>query len=189
MGGALVAAIAFAFGGCNALRTGQVISLAYLPSLANARTLERSSWRAGMAFGALAGLMAVGRDQVALLSLYVLAGFVLAYWVSGERPFLRLRVSIKPLAVAGASAVLVAAIPVIMSALLAARSNRPEISFASAAGGSIHPVHLLQFVFADLFGAMDPKIEYWAPQSLIWDAAWVANLSLQNMGLVYAGAR
>ena len=59
-----------------------------------------------------------------------------------------------------------------ISKLLAARSNRPEISFASAAGGSIHPVHLLQFAFADLFGAMDPDIEYWAPQSPIWDAAW-----------------
>ena len=77
-----------------------------------------------------------------------------------------------------------------MTALLAARSNRPEVSFASAAAGSIHPVHLLQFVFADLFGAMDPKIEYWAPQSAIWDAAWGwPGLYLsQNMGLVYAGA-
>jgi hypothetical protein len=217
MGGALVAAIAFALGGAASARlqhTGQVISLAYLPIALwlLARTLERSSWRAGVAFGALAGLMAIGRDQVALLSLYVLAGFVLAYWASarsqhqpaktgvsaltsstryaGERPFLRLRASIKPLAAAGVSATLVAAIPVVMSALLAARSNRPEISFASAAGGSIHPVHLLQFPFADLFGAMDPKIEYWAPQSLIWDAAWGwPGLYLsQNMGLVYAGA-
>jgi hypothetical protein len=195
MGGALVAAMAFALGGAANARlqhTGQVVSLAYLPIALwlLARTLERSSWRAGVAFGALAGLMAIGRDQVALLSLYVLAGFVLAFWVMGERPFLRLRASTKPLAAAGASAVLVAAIPVIMSALLAARSNRPEISFASAAGGSIHPVHLLHFVFADLFGAMDPKIEYWAPQSLIWDAAWGwPGLYLsQNMGLLYAGA-
>jgi hypothetical protein len=207
MGGALVAAMAFALGGAANARlqhTSQVISLVYLPIALwlLARTLERSSWRAGLAFGALAGLMAIGRDQVALLSLYVLAGFVLAYWVTplpnpppftGEGrvgAFARLRASIKPLAAAGVSATIVAAIPVIMSALLAARSNRPEISFASAAGGSIHPVHLLQFAFADLFGAMDPKIEYWAPQSLIWDAAWGwPGLYLsQNMGLVYAGA-
>src|SRR5262249_56659337 len=58
------------------------------------------------------------------------------------------------------------------------------------AGGSIHPVHLLQFAFADLFGAMDPNVEYWAPQSPIWDAAWGwPGLYLsQNMPLVYAGA-
>ena len=195
MGGALVAAMAFALGGAANARlqhTGQVISLAYLPLALwlIARTLERTSWRAGVAAGVICGLMAIGRDQVALLSLYVVAGFVLAFWVTGERPLARARASIKPLAAAGVSAALVAAIPVIMSALLAARSNRPEVSFASAAGGSIHPVHLLQFAFADLFGAMDPKIEYWAPQSLIWDAAWGwPGLYLsQNMGLVYAGA-
>jgi hypothetical protein len=100
------------------------------------------------------------------------------------------RASIAPLAAAGVSATLVAAVPVILTTLLAARSNRPEIGYAAAAGGSIHPVHLMQFAFADLFGAMDPTIEYWAPQSTIWDAAWGSpGLYLsQNMGMVYAGA-
>ena len=194
-GGALVAALAFALGGSASARiqhTVQVVSLAYLPFALwlVARALERSSWRAGLAAGAVGGLMAIGRDQVALLSLYVLAGFVLAHWVASEQPLARVRASIKPLAAAAVSASFIGAIPIIMTTLLAARSNRPEISFASAAGGSIHPVHLLQFTFADLFGAMDPNIEYWAPQSLIWDAAWGwPGLYLsQNMGLVYAGA-
>jgi hypothetical protein len=201
-GGALVAALAFAFGGAASARlqhTVQVISLSYLPLVLwlAARALERASWRAGIAAGVLAGLLALGRDQVALLSLYVLAGFVLAYWLGplaepgGERLALaRLRASLRPLAAAGVSAVLVAAVPVMMTMLLAARSNRPEIDFASAAGGSIHPVHLLQLAFADLFGAMNPSIEYWAPQSSIWDAAWGSpGLYLSpNMGLVYAGA-
>lgn len=194
-GGALVAAMAFALGGSASARiqhTSQVISLAYLPLALwlLARALERSSWRAGLAAGAIAGLMAVGRDQVALLSLYVLAGFVLAHWIEGGRPLARLRESIKPLFAAAASASIIAAVPIMMTMLLAARSNRPEISFASAAGGSLHPVHLLQFAFADLFGAMNPDIEYWAPQSSIWDAAWGSpGLYLsQNMGLVYAGA-
>jgi hypothetical protein len=206
VGGALVAAMAFALGGAANARlqhTGQVISLTYLPLILwlLARALERASiarrrralppsWRAGLAAGVLAGLMAIGRDQVALLSLYVLAGFVLAYWLTGEDPLTRLRASIKPLAAVSVSAMLVAAVPVIMSALLAARSNRPEVSFASAAGGSIHPVHLMQLAFADLYGAMDPNVEYWAPQSSIWDAAWGwPGLYLsQNMGLLYAGA-
>ena len=90
-GGAVVAALAFALGGAANARmqhTGQVISLVYLPLTLwlLARALERSSWRAGLAAGALGGLMAIGRDQVALLSLYVLAGFVLAHWLTGERP-------------------------------------------------------------------------------------------------------
>jgi len=194
-GGALVAAMAFALGGSASARiqhAGQVVSLAYLPLALwlVARALERSSWRTGLAAGAVGGLMAVGRDQVALLSLYVLAGFVLAHWAAGKAPLAPMRASIKPLAAAAVSGSLIAAVPIIMTVLLAARSNRPEISFAAAAGGSIHPVHLLQFAFADLFGAMDPNVEYWAPQSLIWDAAWGwPGLYLsQNMPLVYAGA-
>src|SRR5215470_10638556 len=108
MGGALVAAMAFALGGSANARiqhTGQVISLTYLPIALwlLARTLERSSWRAGIAAGVVCGLMAIGRDQVALLSLYVLAGFVLAYWLSGEHLLARMRASIAPLAAVGAS--------------------------------------------------------------------------------------
>ncbi len=195
LGGALMAALAFALGGAANARmqhTIQVVSLAYLPLALwlTARALERSSWRAGLGAGVLAGLIALGRDQVALLSLYVLAGFVLWHWLSGAAPLSRLRASITPLAAAGASAAAIAAVPVLMTMLLAERSNRPEIGFAAAAAGSLHPVHLLQFAFADLYGAMDPKIEYWAPESPIWDAAWGSpGLYLsQNMGLVYAGA-
>ena len=194
-GGALVAALAFALGGAASARiqhTGQVVSLVYLALTLwlLARALDRSSWRAGVAAGVVGGLMAIDRDQVALLSLYVLAGYVLAHWLSGEKPFERIRASVKPLAAGAVAGILVAAVPVLMTTLLAARSNRPEVSFDSAAGGSIHPVHLLQFPFADLFGAMNPQIEYWAPQSPIWDAAWGwPGLYLsQNMGLVYAGA-
>jgi hypothetical protein len=194
-GGALVAAMAFALGGSANARmqhTVQIVSLAFLPLALwlTARALERSSWRAGIGAGVLAGLLAVGRDQVALLSLYVLAGFMLAHWMTGEGRLARVRASIKPLAAIGVTATVVAAIPVIMTALLAARSNRPEIGYASAVAGSLHPVHLLQFAFADLFGAMDPKVDYWAPESLIWDAAWGSpGLYLsQNMGLLYAGA-
>ena len=194
-GGALVAAMSFALGGAANARlqhTGQVISLTYLPMMLwlLERALERSSWRAGIAAGILGGLMAIGRDQVALLSLYVLAGFVVAHWLEGPAPLASLRASLRPLVAAATSGAVVAAVPVVMSVLLAARSNRPEVSYASAAAGSIHPVHLMQFAFADLFGAMDPDIEYWAPQSTIWDAAWGwPGLYLsQNMGLVYAGA-
>ena len=63
-GGALVAAMAFALGGSANARiqhTGQVISLAYLPLALwlLSRALERSSWRAGLAAGVIAGLMAI----------------------------------------------------------------------------------------------------------------------------------
>src|SRR5262249_54081487 len=122
-GGALVAAMAFALGGSASARiqhTGQIVSLAYLPLALwlGGRALGRSSWRVGLAAGAVGGLMAIGRDQVALLSLYVLAGFVLAHWVADEAPLARVRASIKPLAAAAVSGSLIAAVPIIMTTLL-----------------------------------------------------------------------
>ena len=83
--GALVAALAFAFGGSASARLqhiGQVISLAYLPIalFLLSRALDRSSWRYGALAGVAAALIVTGRDQVALLEIYVLAGFVLAHW-------------------------------------------------------------------------------------------------------------
>ena len=60
VGGALVAAIAFAFGGSAASRiqhVGQIESLVFLPLAlwVLMRALERSSWRAGAAAGLFAG--------------------------------------------------------------------------------------------------------------------------------------
>ena len=194
-GGAMVAAMAFAFGGAASARiqhTVEVVSLCWLPlSLwLVARALERPSWRAGLAAGLVVGLLALGRDQVALLSLYVVAGFVVAHWMTGARRLARMRASLLSLGAAAITAGIIAAFPIITSALLAARSNRPAIGYNSAAAGSLHPVHLMQFVFADLYGAMSANQNYWAPQSSIWDAAWgPPGLYLsQNMGLLYAGA-
>ena len=60
VGGALVAALAFAFGGSAASRiqhVGQIESLVFLPLALwmLARALERSSWRAGVGAGVFAG--------------------------------------------------------------------------------------------------------------------------------------
>src|ERR1700756_885470 len=104
VGGALVAALAFVFGGAAASRIqhiGEVLSLSYLPLALwlLARALERASWRYGALAGILGGLIAGGRDQVALLALYLLAGMVIAYW-AGANARARLHASIKPLAAA-----------------------------------------------------------------------------------------
>lgn len=193
--GALVAALAFAFGGSANSRlqhTGQIISLVYLPLTLwmLSRALERSSWRAGLMAGLFGGLLASGRDQVALVSLYVLVGFVVYHWFEGDDWRKRMHAGLKPLAACGLVGLLIAALPVTLTALLAERSNRPEIGWALAGQGSLHPADLLTLVFADLYGAMDPVVEYWGPATSSWKAALGgADLSLaQNMGLIYAGA-
>ena len=71
VGGALVAALAFAFGGSAASRIqhiGQIESLVFLPLTLwlLARALERSSWRAGAGAGVFAAFIVLGRDQVSL---------------------------------------------------------------------------------------------------------------------------
>ena len=192
--GALVAALAFAFGGSASARlqhTGQVISLAYLPIALwlLARALDRSSWRWGALAGAAAALIVLGRDQVALLEVYVLAGFVLAHWC-GAGFLARLRASVRPLLAGGVAGALIVVLPVLLTELLALDSNRPEFSFVEAGRGSLHWTHLLSLAFADLFGAMDPKVDFWGAGGYAWNERFgMADLFLaQNMGLLYAGA-
>src|SRR5256885_5376412 len=69
--GALVAALAFAFGGAASARlqhTGQVMSLAWLAGalFLLSRALERASWRSGALAGVAAALVVLGRDPGAL---------------------------------------------------------------------------------------------------------------------------
>jgi hypothetical protein len=187
--GALVAALAFAFGGSAAARiqhTSEVLSLAYLPPALwlLTRALQRSSWRSGIAAGVVAGLIAADRDQVALLGLYLLVGMVVHHWI--ECGVAGVRTSAKPLAGAALAGAVVTAIPVVLTALLAARSNRPEIAYAFAGTGSLHPALLLTSAFADLFATNNPAIPYWGPPSDPWGPTGL--ILAQNMGEIYAGA-
>jgi hypothetical protein len=195
MAGALVAALAFTFGGAANARlqhTGQVISLAYLPLALwlLSRALDRSSVGYGVLAGVMGALVVLGRDQVALLEVYVLAGFVLWHWLDGEGRAIRTRVSLKPLIAGGIAGAIIIALPVALTELLATNSNRPEFSFIEAGRGSLHWTHLLSLVFADLFGAMDPKVDFWGAGGWAWNERFgMQDLFLaQNMGLLYSGA-
>src|SRR3954454_9386816 len=197
--GALVAALAFAFGGAASARlqhAGEVISLAYFPPTLwlLARAIDRSTthgaWRWGALAGASGGLLALGRDQIALLELYLLAGYVLAYWLAGAGKAARPRAGLTPLIAGGIAGIIVIIVPVIFTELLALRSNRPEFSFSDAGKGSLHWTHLLSLVFADLFGSMDPKVQFWGAGGFAWNERFgMADLFLaQNMSLLYSGA-
>ena len=195
VGGALVAALAFAFGGSAASRiqhVGQIESLVFLPLALwmLARALERSSWRAGAGAGVFAAFIVLGRDQVALIEIHLLAGFVLWHWLDGAGRPARIAASVKPLAAGALVGASIVAVPVTLTALLAVHSNRPEIGYAFAAGGSLHPANLLMLVFADLFGAGDFNRELWGPPGFPWhDAFGQTGLAVaQNIGQIYAGA-
>jgi hypothetical protein len=192
---AVAAALAFSFGGSAASRIqhiGQIQSLVFLPLAIwmLARALKRSSWFAGAAAGLFASFIVLGRDQVALLGTYVLIGYVLWHWLDGAGRGARFVASLKPLLAGAVTGACIVTVPVVLTELLAQSSNRPEMSFAQAVQGSLHPASLLMLLFADVFGASDFNREFWGPPSIPWhDMIGQTGLyDSQNTGQIYTGA-
>ena len=184
--GGLLAALVFAFGASAAWRVqhvGQIASYAFfaIALWLTARMLQRSSVLAGVFAGFAAGLMVLEPDQVALLAGYVLVAMVVAHWMSGGWP--AFRASLMPIAAASVVGFAVICMPLLWTWLFAEATTRPEIDFAIAARGSLHPVSLLSAFVGDLFGAKDPAVEFWGP----YGNPQMLHLS-QNMAQVYFGA-
>jgi len=189
--GALIVAIAFSFGAAMGWRlqhTGQVLSLAYWPWALFA--LERAVLRGSLRYGVLAGVVSaaivLGRDQVALLCLYLLAGRVVWLWATALEPTSLVRRSLLPLVAAGIVGLALVAVPVLMTVLLAADSNRPVIDFEGAGRGSLHPALLVTFFAPQVFGAAGAMAEYWGPPSFAWQGTGL--FIAQNVGQLYIGA-
>ena len=143
----------------------------------------------GFAAGIVAGFMVLGRDQVALIGVYVLAGLVIAAILMAKRPWRALRTSLPPLLAGTLGAVLVATLPILLTAFLAQESNRPEIDLIGAGKGSLHPAALLTGLFANLYGAAGPLENFWGAPSPAWEARFgPADLYLaRNMSQLYLG--
>ncbi len=188
--GAIVAALVFCYGASMAWRIqhiGQVLSLAYLPMtlLCLDRALMERSLLYGVGAGVAAALMVLGRDQIAMLSVYLLIGFTAWRLLSAERPLAEARARVLPLAAAALAGLVVIAVPVTLSALLTADSNRAAIDYIGAGRGSLHPALLISAVVPELFGPSGRMADYWGPPSFAWNAGvYLA----QNMGQVYLGA-
>ncbi len=189
--GALVAAIAFAFGAAMAWRLqhfGQVFSLAYFPIallLLRRALAHRSLW-----YGALAGLigavMVLGRDQVALISVYMLVGFVAWYWSSMRWQTAAIVQTLPALVVCAVVGAATVALPILMTAELAAASNRPFIDYQGAGAGSLHPALLVTAAIPHVFGSAGEMANFWGPPSFTWEGTGL--FIAQNMGVIYVGA-
>ncbi len=152
---AVLAALVFGLGGSAAARlshTGIVLGygLSPLALLLLMLALRRGSVLASLGFGLVAALIAIGRDQVAILTCLMLIAAAGAGLGAVERPWRRL----PHLALMGVVGALVVAAPVLLTAELAGLSNRPAIPYATAAAGSLHPVNLASLLTPDIFGAM-----------------------------------
>jgi hypothetical protein len=168
--------------------TGQVLSLAYLPIalVCLDRALRRSSILYGAAAGLVAAVIALGRDQVALLAIYLLAAFAIWCVVSADQPRVAVRKSLLPLGTGAICALAIIAVPVALTAALAQESNRVAIDYVGAARGSLHPALLLTSVMPDVFGAAGRMEDYWGPPSFAWPDTGL--FIAQNMGQLYIGA-
>jgi hypothetical protein len=189
--GALVASLAFAFGASAAWRiqhVGQIQSYAFfgIALWTTLRALDRRSLGWSVVAGLSAGLMIVEPDQIAYLGALVLGMIVIDWAVRSRHSGLSTGRIAAIIGAASLAGTVVIALPLTWNILFAEASNRPEVAYAEAARASLHPAALLTALVGDLFGAFDPKVEYWGPSSTTWDAK---NLSLsQNMGQVYIGA-
>jgi hypothetical protein len=188
--GALIAALVFSYGASMAWRIqhiGQVLSLAYLPItvLCLDRALARRSLLYGAAAGLAAALLVLGRDQVALLSVYLLAGLIAWRLLCSEHALAEVRACLLPLGAAALTGFAVIVAPVTLSALMTAESNRAAIDYIGAGRGSLHPALLVSAFVPELFGPSGRMADYWGPPSFAWNAGiYLA----QNMGQAYIGA-
>ncbi|MGD9784121.1 MAG: hypothetical protein AB7E80_15770 [Hyphomicrobiaceae bacterium] len=196
--GGVLAAIVFAFGASMAWRiqhTGQVVSTAYIPIilLLLSRALERGSVPYGIGAGLVAAFMVLGRDQVALLAVYLLIAYTIWHILFGPmadgaraQATQRVRRSLAPLLAGGITGALVIALPILMTALVAEASNRPSIDLEGAGRGSLHPALLITLFAPDVFGSSGRMEDYWGPPSFAWSdtGLYIA----QNMGQLYMGA-
>lgn len=192
--GAVVAALSFAFGAAAAWRiqhVGQVLSLGYfaVTLFLLSRALERGSIGYGFAAGVVSGFMVLGRDQVALIGVYVLAGLVIAAILMARNPWRAFRASLFPLLAGALGAILVATIPILLTAFIAQESNRPAIDFVEAGKGSLHPAALLTGLIANLYGAAGPLADFWGAPSPAWEARFgpLALFLARNMSELYLG--
>jgi hypothetical protein len=184
--GGIIAALAFAFGASAAWRVqhiGQVQSYALFPVALwlLERAVNRYSVAWGVGAGLSTGLMIVEPNQLALLAGYILVALAITRLLLDFSP----RRLLVPIGSVIGVALLVAFVPVVLAYLFVEASNRPAIAFSEAARGSLHPASLLTAVIGDLYGALDPAVEYWGPYSVAWNPA---NLALsQNMSQLYVG--
>ncbi len=189
--GAVIAALGFCFGAAMAWRLqhfGQVLSMAYLPFalLFLKRGLERQSPFYGLGAGIMTAFIVLGRDQVGLLCVYALAGYVAWYFASADSFGDTLRRSIKPLGAGLFSGVVLVMVPLILTLLLAGQSNRPAIDYPGAAAGSLHPAQFVTAIIPHIYGAAGEMEKYWGPPSFTWLGTGL--YTAQNVGQMYLGA-
>jgi len=164
----VLAAVVFMFGGPASGRLQhsgiiQTYGLFPVAILAMQVALQRRSLLAAMAFGMVAATLALGRNHEALLLCFVLVALVVAEIAAADnrRQYLRQRVAV--LAIMGGLAVVLLAVPLLLTAQFAALSNRPEVRLDAALEASLYPANLASMAVANVMGSLEQTAHYWGP--------------------------
>ncbi|SEC07820.1 hypothetical protein SAMN05444161_0460 [Rhizobiales bacterium GAS191] len=186
---ALLAAVMFMMGGSAAARlqhTGMIFSYSFLPLalLALEETFDRRSYRLAFGFGVAAGLMALGRDQIAYFGCLILIGAVAMRAFEYRRPLAWLKTHWLRLAIMAATGAVIIIVPVILTLQFLKSSNRPEIGYGLAVMGSLPPQSFATLLFANVFGTLDNSVDYWGPGPMtVADGSWTD----RSVNYVFAG--
>jgi len=154
----VLAAVVFMFGGCASSRmqhTGAVLTYAMFPStlLLLQLAMQRRSMVLGIACGVSLALLALGRNQIALLFCFALFAAALAEAFANERPTRYLVDRAAVLAAIGISCVAIIAVPALLTMQFAALSNRPAAVLERAFEASLYPANLATLLVPDIFGS------------------------------------
>lgn len=165
---AVLSAIVFMLGGSAAARlqhTGIIISYSWFPLAfwALEAAMDRPGWRAGALFGMLAGLMALGRDQVAFLFCAMFLSLVVWNAVRSGAPLVWLRKRLPTLLSAAIVGAAILIVPSLLTMQFLGASNRPGIAYGVAAAGSLAPVNLITLIAPNFFGSLSWGYDYWGP--------------------------
>jgi len=185
----LLAAAMFMMGGSAAARlqhTGMIFSYAFLPLalLALEECLDRRSYAMAVGFGVAAGLMALGRDQIAYFGCLILIGAAASRAFEKGRPLAWLKQHWLRLAIMALTGAAVIAVPVILTLQFLKGSNRPEIGYGLAVMGSLPPQSFATLLFPNVFGTLDNSVDYWGPGPMtVPDGSWTD----RSVNYVFAG--
>lgn len=180
------AAAIFMLGGPAAARlnhTGIIVCYGLLPCalLALDIALDKRSWIAGVAFAAIASVIVLGRNQVALLLCLLLAAAGAGHILRADRRWSWLKSRTALLAAIGAIATALSAVPLLLTLQLATLSNRPAASLAEALDSSLHPASLASLASANVFGAHVANFGYWGPNYMTVPAVAATDDSFNYM--------
>jgi hypothetical protein len=164
----VLAAVLFMLGGPAAGRlahVGIILSYGLFPPalLLLSMALQRRSIVLAAAFGIVAGGLALGRNQAALLLCFVLAAALVAEFAAAPKRWRWLRERCWVLATMALASGALLVVPLLLTLQFTALSNRPQISLDAAHEASLYPANLATMAVADVMGSLEP--DYWGPNN------------------------